>query len=219
MPSAGTAVRPVRILLADDHGLMAAGVRALLEPRYDVVGAALDGRAAVDMALALKPDVIILDISMPVINGLDAVRLIKESLPAAKVIILSMHLNAIYLRRALEAGACGYVLKTGAAEELVEAIEAVRDGRTYVTASFGQDVIDTLLTGSGKPVRGAELTERQREILQLLTEGKSNKEIAHATRISVKTVEFHRGRIMNKLGAHSAAELTRIALIEGLLPA
>ncbi len=197
---------------------MLAGIRSLLEPQYDVVGTASDGRALVELAARLKPDLVVLDISMPLLNGLEAAAQIKQFLPQTKLVFLSMHRNPAYLRKALDAGASGYVLKSGAAEELLTALAEAERGRLYVTPGFGGEVLDNLLTPSGKPSRDAGLTGRQREILQLLTEGRPNKEIAHIVGISVKTVEFHRGRIMTRLGAHSAAELAKLALQQGLIP-
>jgi len=206
------------ILLADDHSLILEGVRRLIEGHYDVVGAADNGRALVDAALRLAPDLVILDVSMPILNGIDAAREIKTALPATKLLFLSMHSSPIYLRKALEAGASGYVLKSGASEELLTAIEAVRKGRSYVSPGFGQEVIESVRNWPEKSSRVViELTLRQRQILQLIAEGKQNKEIADILQVSVKTVEFHRARLMAKLGAHTVAELTRLAIEEGLI--
>jgi DNA-binding NarL/FixJ family response regulator len=206
-----------RILLADDHSLILEGVRRLLEIHYDVVGSAVDGKTLVQDALRLVPDLVVLDISMPILNGIDAAREIKKALPAMKLIFLSMHSNAIYLRKALEAGASAYVLKSGATEELLTAIEAARRGRTYISPGFGPQVIDSTRTMPERSKRAViELTGRQRQILQLIAEGKQNKEIADILTVSVKTVEFHRSRLMEKLGAHTVAELTRFAIQEGL---
>jgi DNA-binding NarL/FixJ family response regulator len=207
----------VRVLLGDDHALILEGVRRLLESHFDVVGAESDGQALVKAALQLEPDLVVLDISMPILNGIDATREIKKALPAAKVIVLSMHSNAIYLNKALQAGASGYVLKSGASEELLTAIEAVGKGRSYVSPGFGRQVIDGARDSAGRPKRSViELTGRQRQILQLVAEGKQNKEIAEILCVSIKTVEFHRSRLMAKLGARSIADLTRFAIQEGL---
>ncbi len=155
---------------------------------------------------------------MPILNGLEAARLIKLARPAMKVVFLTMHANPMYLRRALEYGADGYVLKSGVMEELLDALAAVQRGEVYVSPGFGLDVLENRWNRSGQPVREAEeLTDRQREILQLVAEGRLNKEIAHILGISVKTVDFHRGRIMAKLGVHSTAELTRLAVAQGLI--
>lgn len=206
-----------RVLLADDHSLILQGVRQLLEGQYDVSGTAADGKGLVEAALRTAPDLVVLDINMPILNGVDAAREIKRALPGTKLIFLSMHSNAIYLRKAFEAGASAYVLKSGASEELLAAIATVRKGGQYVSPGFGQDVIDSARSRPDTPKRAViELTTRQRQILQLIAEGKQNKEIADLIHVSVKTVEFHRARLMDKLGAHSVAELTRFAIQEGL---
>lgn len=208
----------VRILLGDDHSLILEGIRRLLESHYEVAGSAENGKALVEAAVRLKPSVVVLDISMPILNGIDAGREIKRVLPETILVFLSMHSNAIYLRKAWEAGGSAYVLKSGASEELLNAIEAARKGGSYVSPGFGRDVIDDLQYRPGKPTRAAiELTGRQRQILQLIAEGKQNKEIAEILCVSVKTVEFHRSSLMAKLGAHSVAELTRFAIQEGLV--
>jgi len=199
--------------------MMLHGIKQLLEPHFETVGFASDGRQLVDSALRLKPDVVVLDVSMPQLNGLEAAKLIRTSLPSTKLIFLTMHTNPMYLRKALDGGASGYVLKSGVIEDLLEAIRQVLDGKTYVSAGFGQDVLENLFTHSGKLSREeVELTARQVEILQLIAEGNLAKEIAHKVGISIKTVEFHRGRLMTRLGAHSMAELVRIAVEQGLIP-
>jgi len=211
-------VNRLRVLLGDDHALVLSGITALLAPKYDVVGAAADGRQLVTLALALKPHIVVLDISMPLLNGLDAAGQIKTALPAVKLIFLSMHANPMYLRRALDVGGMGYVLKSGVIEELLAALDEVVKGNIYVSKGFGQNVLESRLNRTGKAAKDEEdLTIRQREILQLVAEGRLNKEIAHITGISIKTVEFHRTRIMAKLGVHSTAELTRIAVERGLI--
>ena len=207
-----------RILLADDHALILSGITSLLQPHYEIVGSASDGRQLVDAAVRLRPDLIILDVSMPLLNGLEAARQISGKLPWAKLIFLTMHANPMYLRRALDSGAAGYVLKTGAVEELLLAIREVLDGRLYVSPDFGGEVLENRWNRSGQAAREhQELTGRQREILQLVGEGRLSKEIAHILGISVKTVDFHRARIMAKAGVHSTAELTRIAIELGLI--
>ena len=208
----------LRILLGDDHSLLLEGVRRLLENHYDVVGWAANGRVLVEAAARLAPDVVVLDASMPVLNGIDAAREIKKLLPTTALVFLSMHSNAIYLRKALEAGASAYVLKSGASEELLTAIEKAIRGVSYVSPGFGQDALDCLRRSPEKPTRAViELTHRQRQILQLVAEGKQNKEIAEILSVSVKTVEFHRSCLMKKLGTHTVAELTRFAIQEGLI--
>jgi DNA-binding NarL/FixJ family response regulator len=208
-------MKKVRILLGDDHSLILEGIRRLLEKHYDIVGCADNGKALVEAAVRMVPDVVVLDISMPILNGIDAAHQIKHALPPTKLVFLSMHSNAIYLRKALEAGASAYVLKSGAFEELLTAIETARKGGSYVSPGFGRDVIDRLQNGSEKSTRAViELTQRQRQILQLIAEGK---QIADILTVSVKTVEFHRSCLMTKLGAHTVAELTRFAIEEGLI--
>lgn len=211
-------MKPPRVLLADDHSLIVKGIRGLLEARYDIVGAADNGQTLVAEAIRLQPDIIVLDVSMPILNGIDAARAIRRALPSARLVFLTMHSNAVYLRKALEAGASGYVLKSGAAEELLAAIEEARKGYTYISPSFDRHVIENLPQPPKQPSRASsDLTDRQRQILQLVGEGRQNKEIAGILHVSVKTVEFHRSRLMAKLGAHSIAELTRFAMQEGLI--
>lgn len=208
-----------RILLGDDHSLMLEGIRRLLEADYDLVGSAEDGTAIVREAIRLKPDIIVLDISMPILNGIDAAKEIRRELPNAKLVFISMHANAIYVRKAMEAGASAYVLKSGASEELKQAIEtATRGSKLYLSPGLGREVIENAI-GPTKtsPRHVLELTSRQRQILQLIAEGKQNKEIATILFVSVRTVEFHRSRLMAKLGARTVAELTRFAIQEGLI--
>ncbi len=209
----------MRILLGDDHALLLAGLRSLLESSHDIVGSVSNGRDLVTSASHFKPDIIITDISMPELNGLEAAKQIKSRLPSTKLIFLSMQTNPIYLRKALEVGADAYVLKAGAVEELAQAIHQVLSGRTYVSPGFGCDVIESLWNHSGKPVKeGTSLTERQLEILQLMAEGRLSKQIADILGVSIKTVEFHRARILARLGAHSTAEVIRIAVEQRLIP-
>jgi len=211
-------VRSLRVLLGDDHALVLNGIRSLLAASHDVVGAVQNGQALVESALRLRPDVVVLDISMPVLNGIDAARRIKQVLPATTLVFLSMHANPMYLRRALDAGAVGYVLKSGAGEELLTALREAHRGRVYISPDFGPDVLAGIRTPTGKPTRSPiPLTDRQRQILQLVAEGRQNKEIAEMLSVSVKTVEFHRARLMAKLGVRSVAELTRFAIHEGLI--
>ena len=208
-----------RILLGDDHALILDGLRNVLQNQYEIAGLAKDGRALVQAAEKLKPDLVVVDISMPLLNGFEAAKQIKKSLPHIKVIFLSQHLNPAYLKQALRLGASGYVLKAGATEELQQAIEAVLRGKTYITPAFGEDVIARLWNREGELSEETEgLTERQREILQLIVEGRGNKEIADILHLSVKTIEFHRARIMAKLGVKTVAELTKAALQQGLIP-
>jgi DNA-binding NarL/FixJ family response regulator len=208
-----------RIVLGDDHALILDGIRTVLQVRYDVVGQAKDGRALVQTVERLKPDAVVLDISMPMLNGFEAATQIKKVLPTTKLIFLSQHLNPAYLKQALKLGASGYVLKSGATEELHQAVEAVLHGQTYISPAFGHNVIDNLWNRSGEVSNESEgLTERQREILQLVVDGKANKEIADILHLSIKTIEFHRARLMSKLGVRSVAELTKVAIQQGLIP-
>jgi len=209
----------LRILLGDDHALILDGLRAALQSNYEIVGLAKDGRSLVTEAERLKPDLVVLDITMPLLNGFEAAKQIKKSLPRTHLIFLSQHLNPAYLKQAIKVGASGYVLKSGATEELQTAIGVVLRGKTYITPAFGHDVIDRLWNREGNLTEENEgLTDRQLEILQLIVEGKANKEIADIIHVSIKTVEFHRARIMAKLGVKSVAELTKVALQQGLIP-
>lgn len=209
----------IKVLLGDDHVLILDGLRAALQGQYEIVGLAKDGRALVSEAERLKPDLVVIDIGMPLLNGFEAAKQIKKSLPHAKLIFLSQHLNPAYLKNALRLGASGYVLKSGATEELQQAIATAMRGKTYITSAFGEDVIARLWSREGELTEETEgLTDRQREILQLIVEGRGNKEIADIIHVSVKTVEFHRARIMAKLGVKSVAELTKVALQQGLIP-
>jgi len=208
-----------RVVLGDDHALILDGIRTVLQPHYDVAGQAGDGRALVEIVQRLKPDVVIVDISMPLLNGFEAATQIKKILPATRIIFLSQHLNPAYLKHALKLGASGYVLKAEATGELQHAVETVLRGKTYVSPAFGEDVIANLWNRSGDVSKESEgLTDRQREILQLVVEGKGNKEIADILHVSIKTVEFHRARLMAKLGVKTVAELTKVALQQGLIP-
>lgn len=208
-----------RILLGDDHSLILDGIRATLEPDFQVVGQARDGMTLVKSAAELRPELVLLDISMPGLNGFDSARQIRGILPTIKLIFLSQHLNPAYLREALKIGVSGYVLKSETSEELQHAIAKVLRGETYISPSFGEDVIANLWNRSKElNDQSPELTGRQREILQLIVEGRGNKEIADVLNLSIKTIEFHRAKIMNKLAVRTAAELARVALRRGLLP-
>ena len=207
-----------RILLADDHSFLLAGIRSLLESQYDLVGQVSDGWAVVEAVLRLRPDLTILDITMPLLNGIDAVRHVKKEWPRAKFLFLSMHSSPVYVREAIEAGGMGYVLKSSATEELRTAIQKVLRGQVYLAPSFDREVLEAVPSVFGKTAKSTGLfTIRQREVLQLIAEGRSNKEIAAILKVSVKTVEFHRARIMGKLGVHSVAALIRWAVRAGLV--
>jgi DNA-binding NarL/FixJ family response regulator len=207
-----------RVLLADDHPLILEGLRSLLETECEVVGVIRDGRSLVEAASRLRPDVIVLDISLPLLNGIDAARQIKKELPQAKVLFLTMHANPGYLREALAAGASGYVLKTSAGEELPDAIQDALRNRLHVTAGFGDEIVEQFARRPPNSHRPQSiLTARQREILQLVAEGRTAKDIAAILNISLQTVAFHKYRIMNKLGVRTTAELTKYAIQEGLI--
>jgi len=210
-------IRP-RVLLADDHKLLLEGYRKILEPDFDVVGAVEDGRTLLELAPQLQPDVILLDISMPGLNGIDAARQLKKIVPAAKVLIVTMHADPAYVAEAFRAGACGYLLKRSAASELALAIREALNGHHYITTLIAKDVLHRLFESHIAVSSTADmLTGRQREVLQLVAEGRSLKEIAEILKISVKTVEFHKSRIMDLLGVRTTAELTQYAIAKGLV--
>jgi len=205
-----------RVLLADDHALMLDGFSNLLRPKYAVVGTVEDGRALVEAAVRLNPDLIILDITMPILNGIDAAREIRKRLPQVKLLFVTMHTSPTYLQAALEAGANGYAVKSSGRSEILTAVEQVLDGTRYITPGIGGDGLDR----SEDPAQAAaslRLTARERQILQLTAEGKSRKEVAFALEISEKTVAFHKNNLKRKLGLRSTAQLTRYALDEGLI--
>ncbi|MBS0184127.1 MAG: response regulator transcription factor [Nitrospira sp.] len=208
-----------RVLMADDHSIMLAGVRKLIEDRCDVVGTVEDGRALLEAAERLKPDLILLDITMPLLNGLDAARQLKKSHPDVKLLFLTMHASPRYATEAFKAGGNGYLLKQSAVSELSQAIEAVLQGKCYLTPSITRPVIEQAIRAKEEPaVKGAvtELTPRQREVLQLIGEGKGTKEIAVVLNLSVKTVEFHKTCLMKELDLHTTAKLVRYAIAQGL---
>jgi DNA-binding NarL/FixJ family response regulator len=218
-------VKKLRILIADDHGLVRRGARAVLRSRrgWRVVGEATNGRDAVQKAIELKPDVAILDISMPELDGIDVVRQIREAVPDTKVLVLTMHESDQMVRRALDAGAHGYILKSDLTDSLPKAVRAVADGKRFLTPKVSEIVLEGFLkTRSQHSARGAEgtrTTPRETEIIRLLAEGRSNKEIAAELGITVRTVETHRAKIMLKLGLHSLAELIHYAMRHGMVSA
>jgi len=207
-----------RILLADDHQMVAEGLKSLLAAEFELIGTVEDGRALVEAAKKLRPDVIVADITMPHLNGIDALARLQKHNPNVRVVFLTMHQDAVYARRALEAGASGYVLKHSAPAELVMAIRAALEGKTFITPSLTGEVLRAMKHDPKKtkdPV--ASLTPRQREILQLLAEGRSAKEIAAALDISPRTVEFHKYQMMESLQIQSSAELTHFAIKHGIV--
>ena len=209
-----------RILMADDHAIVLAGLRKLVETEGEVVGMVEDGRSLVDAARQLRPDIVLLDISMPLLNGLDAARQISKLVPECKLIFLTMHATPTYATEAFKAGASGYLIKRSAAVELKQAIQAVMRGQHYMTPLITKDVLAaTLQSPEDQPNKPlvTTLTQRQREVLQLVAEGKGTKTIASILNISVKTVEFHKFRIMSELDLHSTAELIKYAIAEGLV--
>lgn len=205
--------------MADDHSILLAGVQKLLEDRYEVVGSVEDGRALLDAAERLKPDVVLLDISMPLLNGLEAARQLKKSQPEIKLLFLTMHGSPQYATEAFKAGGNGYLVKQSAVAELSHAIEAVLQGKFYITPSVARPVIERMLkTPEESAIRASQsgLTVRQREVLQLIGEGKGTKEIAEVLNLAVKTVEFHKTCLMKELDIHTTAELVRYAIAQDL---
>ena len=209
-----------RILIADDHLLVRAGIRALIESieGATVVAEANDGREAVDLAATLRPDIAILDVTMPGLNGLEAATRLREASPATRVIILSMHANEAYVRTALKSGAAGYLLKSATAGELQVALQTVARGEIYLSPAVSKQVVKGFVDGTAHDASPLDaLTTRQREILQLIAEGRSTKEVAFTLSISAKTVETHRAQIMERLEIHDLAGLVRFAIRTGLI--
>ena len=206
-----------RVLLADDHRIVTEGLKGLLEPEFELVGIVGDGRALLAAAAKLRPDVIVADISMPLLNGIDAVRQIRKDNSEIKVVFLTMHADVTYAVSAIEAGASGYVLKHSAPTELVTAIRSALHGKTFITPLIAGEFMQHTKERAGQRDVSTRLTERQREIVQLLAEGKSAKDIAELLCISSRTVEFHKYRIMKDLGLKSAAELVHYAVRHGII--
>jgi DNA-binding NarL/FixJ family response regulator len=204
-----------RILLADDHRIVAEGLKSLLAEEFELAGLVEDGRALVKAARELRPDAIVADISMPHLNGIEALALLKQDNPAVRVVFLTMHRDTAYARRALALGAAGFVLKHSAPAELVLALRAALQGRTFITPDLAAELVRTA-GQAADPV--AAITPRQREILELLAQGKSAKEIASALGLSARTVEDHKYRLMESLGVDNSAELIRFAIRHGLVP-
>lgn len=215
-------MKKLRILLADDHIVMRTGLRALLERQLnlEVVGESENGRETVTLAASLKPDVVVMDVGMPILNGIDATQTIVAECPTIAVIILSMHADESYVMRALKAGARGYLLKDVAAADLIGAIHAVSQGKSFfspkVSRILAEDYV-RVLKQKGAADTYDLLTSREREILQLLAEGRTNKEVATALNISPYTVETHRSHILQKLNLHNSAELVLYAVRKGII--
>jgi len=207
-----------RVLLADDHTLVLEGFKKLLEDHCDLVGAVEDGRTLVEVAEQIRPDLILLDIAMPLLNGIDAAKKLKRLLPDVKLIFVTMHADTAYISEAFKAGASGYLLKRSAGKELVKAIQCVMGGNYYVTTLVTKDVISSFLApGQPRIAAADDLTMRQREILQLVAEGFSAKEIAAQLKVSHRTVEFHKAKIMELLDMHTTADLVKYAIAHGLV--
>jgi DNA-binding NarL/FixJ family response regulator len=205
-----------RILIADDHQLVLEGLRKLIEEEFDIVGTAANGRDLVNAAKELRPDIVLLDMAMPLLNGIEAARQIKAENPSVRLIFLTMQTNRDYIREAFEIGASGYVAKLEAASDLISAIRHVQAGRFALSPSLSERLLGRQIEPHQNPARlFSALTPRQREVLQLVAEGKSAKQIADLLFISVKTVEFHKKHLMEELRVHSSAELVRYAVEQG----
>ncbi len=214
-------MKTVRILLADDHEVVRQGLRRLLEaqPGWEICGEAAAGREAVELAKRLKPDVVVLDFSMPGLNGTEATRQILKELPKTEVLILTMHSSEPLMREALEAGARGYVLKSDASRDLVSGVHAVIAHKSFLSPGISGTVVDGYLRSPEEGASRPPLTPREREIVKLLAEGKSNKEVAAVLDISVKTVEAHRANLMHKLNLTSLSDLVHYAIRNGIVEA
>ena len=216
------AVKP-KVIVADDHRLVAEGIVKILEKAYSVVATPADGRSFIEAAEKFHPDLAVVDISLPLLNGLDACRHVKKSCPEVKIIILTMHAEQHFVNEAFRVGVGGYVLKTSVADELLFAVNEVLQGRMYISPVVTQGMVNQALettTQAPKPPTSTPvvmLSLRQREVLQLVAEGKSNKEIASAINVTVKTIEFHKARISKELGVRTTAELTKQAISLGLI--
>lgn len=208
-----------RVVIADDHHILVEGVRRLLESDYEITGTAANGRELVETVTRLKPELVVLDIGMPLLNGIEASRQIKSALPAIRIVFLTQQADKAYVHAAFRSGACAYVLKQSAATELLQAMKEATAGRYYVSPSLTSEDIKGRFDANRNPSElfGGSLTPRQREVLQLVAEGKGAKEIATIMGISVKTVEFHKSAIMDELGLRTTAELTRYAIEHGIL--
>lgn len=209
--------KKTRILLADDHAVVRNGFRMILSAQEDleVVGEAANGREAVEMAASLQPDVIVMDVTMPELNGIEAARRVCENSPRTRVLALSMHKDAVYVREILRAGAKGYLLKDSGENDLLGAVRAIARGEGFLSPAIADAVLNDYRKHVSNPID--LLTSREREVLQWIAEGKTNKEIAVGLNLSVYTVEAHRGRVMEKLNLHSTGELVRFAVRNGMI--
>lgn len=209
--------KKIRILLADDHALVRQGFRMILsgEPDFEVAGEATNGREALELCNALKPDVVVMDVTMPELNGIEATRRIMELHPRTRILALSMHKDAVYVREILRAGASGYLLKDAINTDLLAAVRSVARGEGYLSPGVSEAVLSDYRRHVTDPID--LLSSREREVLQLIAEGKTNKEIAGILNLSVYTVDAHRGKIMEKLNLHSTGELVRFAVRKGLV--
>ena len=210
---------PLRILVVDDHAVVRRGVRSLLESRdgWEVCGEATTGRDAVEQSRRLRPDVVVMDLSLPELNGLDATRHILKDAPETEVLVLTMHQSEELARDVLQAGARGYVLKSDADENLIAAVESLRQHKPFLTPTVTEFVLDGYIRDGADQDASRRVTAREREIIQLIAEGKSNKNAAAALKISVKTIEAHRANIMRKLHLRSVSDLVRYAIRNNLL--
>ena len=205
-------MRRIRILLADDHTMICDSFQKLLEPQYEVVGSVGDGRSLLKAAVELKPDLVLVDVGMPLLNGLDAGRELKKSMPSVKLIFLTMNPDPDVASEALRIGASGYLLKTSRGAELLQAVHDVVRGTSYVTPQIRQEMEQLFIRDPKALSRTKQLTGRQREVLQMLAEGRSAKEIAYILQISLRTVRFHKYRIMEELGITTNSELVQYAI-------
>jgi DNA-binding NarL/FixJ family response regulator len=210
-------MKRIRILLVDDHAVVRQGFKMILaeQPDMEIIGEAGNGREALKLAESLKPDIVVMDVAMPELNGIEATRRMGEGAPHARVVALSMHKDSVYVREILRAGARGYLLKDSVAADLVSAVRSVAQGEGYISPQVSNAVLDDYRRHVTNPID--TLTSREREVLQMLAEGKTNKEIAVILNLSVYTVDAHRGRIMEKLNLHSINELVRFAVRNGLI--
>ena len=210
-------MKRIRILLADDHAVVRHGFKMILSAQSDmeIVGEAGNGREAVDLAAELRPDVVVMDVAMPELNGIEATRRLTAANPHARVLALSMHKDSVYVREILRAGARGYLLKDSGPADLVAAVRAIASGEGYLSPAVSDAVLNDYRKHVTNPID--LLSSREREVLQMLAEGKTNKEIAVILNLSVYTVDAHRGRIMEKLNLHSINELVRFAVRNGLV--